>query len=187
MIKNDDQIEIPLSKRKMTLLLIGALAFVAIGLLFMISPPEVNHTNRRAALFNPVFLLFIGSASVLFFGFCAVFFSIKLFDKKQGLIINQKGIIDNSSGLSVGLVLWSDIQKIEIITVNNQKFIMFILKKPQDYLNKITNQLKRKGMEINLKLYGAPISISANFLQTNAKDLYELLIEKWEEFKKEND
>lgn len=186
MNKVNEQIEIPLSKVKITLLFFGALAFVALGLGFMISPPEINHSNRRAAFLNPVFLFFIGAISVLFFGFCAVFTFRKLLDKNPGIIINQKGFIDNSSGLSVGLVLWLDIQKIEIFTVNNQKFLMFILKNPQDYLNKATNKLKKKSMEINYKWYGSPICISANSLKTNTKDLHRLLTEKMKEYKKEN-
>ncbi len=185
MNKLNEQVEIPLSKVKIALLFLGASAFLVIGLWLMISSPEVNHSNRRAAFFNPVFLFFTGSVSVLFFGFCAVYTFKKLFDIKPGLIINQKGLIDNSSG-STGLILWSEIQKIEIFTVNNQKFIRFILKDPQNYLNKITDKLKRKGMEINYKWYGSPISISANSLKTDTEDPHRLLIEKMKEDKKEN-
>lgn len=184
MIKNDKQIEIPLSKIKMILMFIGALAFIAIGMWFIIDPPEMSYRSGRRAIFgNPDFLFIIGVISILFFGFVAVFIFKKLFDKKAGLIINQKGIVDNSSGLSIGLILWSDIQGIETIKVNNQKFIMLILKNPQNYLDKVTNKLKRKGMEVNCKWYGSPISISANTLQINHKDLYTLLSEKMKQYK----
>lgn len=182
----DEQIEIPLSKVKIMMLFCGAVAFVLIGLWLMISPPEVNQSSRRAFFFNPGFLFFIGLISVLFFGFCAVFIFKKLFDTKPGLIINQKGFIDNSSVMSAELVLWSDIKEIKIITINNQKIIMVILNNPQDYLNKVTNKLKKKGMEINYKWYGAPISISANSLQTKDKDLYKILLEKMQQYKNEN-
>lgn len=184
MIKNDKQIEIPLSKIKMILMFIGALAFIAIGMWFIIDPPEMSYCSGRRVIFgNPGFLFIIGVISILFFGFVAVFIFKKLLDKKAGLIINQKGIIDNSSGLSIGLILWSDIQGIETIKVNNQKFIMLILKNPQNYLDKVTNKLKRKGMEVNCKWYGSPISISANTLQINHKDLYTLLSEKMKQYK----
>ncbi|MDQ0592410.1 hypothetical protein QFZ37_000779 [Chryseobacterium ginsenosidimutans] len=186
MNKIDEQIEIPLSKVKITMLFCGALAFILIGLWFMISPPEVNHSNRRAVFFNPVFLFFIGLISVLFFGCCTVFIFRKLFDTKPGLIINQNGIIDNSSGLSAELVLWSDIKEIKIITIHNQKLIMVILNNPHDYLNKVTNKLKKKGMEINYKWYDAPISISANSLQTNYKDLHRILLEKMQQYRNGN-
>lgn len=84
------------------------------------------------------------------------------------------------------MVLWSEIKEIKIITINNQKLIMFILDNPQDYLNKVTNKLKKKGMEINYKWYGAPISISANSLQTNYKDLHKIFLEKMQQYKNEN-
>jgi hypothetical protein len=186
MNKLDEQIEIPLSKVKMTMLLIGAITFFVIGLIFIICTPSEfgNTSGRYAYVKNPIFHVVVGSVLVLFFGFCAVFIFRKLFDTKPGLIINQKGFIDNSSGLSAELVLWSDIKEIKIITINNQKLIMFILNNPQDYLNKVTNKLKKKGMEINYKWYGAPISISANSLQTNYKELYRILLEKMQQYKK---
>lgn len=178
----DKQIEIPLSKVKMTLLFIGALGFVAIGLWFMISPPE-SHSNRRILLSNPIFLFFIGAISVLFFGVCALFICKKLFDKKPGLIINEKGITDNSSALSLGLVLWVDIEGIKTVSANNQKFIILTLNNPQDYLGKVRNSLKAKSLKVNYKWYGSPICISANSLQINHQELHKLLLDKMAEFK----
>ena len=94
-----------------------------------------------------------------------------------------QGIIDNSSGVSAGVVLWSDIEEIKISKVMSQKFLMFIVKNPQDYIDKVTNPLKKKTVEMNYKSFGSPISISANSLQTNFDSLYKLLTEKMEEYK----
>lgn len=175
----DDQIEIPLSKTKMFLTLIGALAFVGIGFWFLIYPPKVN----VPFLGNPITIFITGLASVLFFGLVAVVVFRKLSDKKAGLIINREGILDNSSGVSAGLVLWTDIEKIEVRKVVNQKFLMVMVKNPEDYIRIVTNPLKRKGIQINYKSYGSPIFISANSLQTNFDKLYDVLIEKMKEYK----
>ena len=175
----NEQIEIPLSKKKMTLTLLGSVIFVGIGTWFLINPPKINNP----ILGNPTVIFIAGLASILFFGLAAVTVFRKLSDKNAGLIINRQGIIDNSSGVSAGLVLWTDIEKIKISQVMGQKFLMFMVKNPQEYLDKATNPLKRKGMEMNYRSYGSPISISANSLQTNFDELYNLLTEKLKEHK----
>jgi len=174
-----EQIEIPLSKKKILLILFGAVAFVVIGVFFVINPSMFISTVAR----NSTIIFIAGLASVLFFGLCAIFAFRKLFDKKVGLAINREGIIDNSSGVSAGLVLWSDIKEIEICSVAGQKFLMIIVKNPQDYIDKFTSPLKRKAMEMNYKTYGSPISISANSLQTNFDKLHNLLTEKLKEYR----
>jgi hypothetical protein len=175
----EEQIEIPLSKTKLLLTLLGSLLFVALGLWLLINPPESNHW-----LFgNSTVIIITGLASVIFFGLAAVTIFRKFSDKNPGLTINRQGIIDNSSGASAGLIPWTDIQEIKISQVMNQKFLMFIVSNPEDYLEKVTNPLKRNAMKINYKTYGSPISISSNALQTNFDDLHKLLINKMNEYK----
>lgn len=178
-MKQDEQIEIALSKKKMVLTLFGAIVFIIIGIWLLTKSPKISNP-----LFgNPTFILITGIVAVLFFGSIAVTIYRKLSDKKPGLIINRQGIIDNSSGVSAGLIPWSDIQEIKIVKVANQKFIMIIVKNPQDYLDSVTNPLKRNAMKANFKFYGSPISISSGSLQTNLNNLYQLLIEKMIEYK----
>jgi len=173
-----EQIEIPLSKKKMLLTFFGAIVFVGLGVLFMISPSMFVTTIFR----NPTIIFIAGLASVLFFGLVSVTVFRKLSNKKAGLVINKQGIIDNSSGVSAGLVLWSDIEDIKVSNVMGQKFLMFIVKNPQDYIDKVANPLKRKTVEMNYKSFGSPISISANSLQTNFDNLYNLLTEKRKDY-----
>lgn len=178
-MKQVEQIEIPLSKKKMVLTLLGGTIFVILGILFVTNPEKYTSVVIR----NPTIVFISGLASILFFGLVAVTVIRKLSDKKAGLIINRDGIIDNSSGVSAGLVLWSDIEEIKVSQVMNQNFLMLIVKHPQDYLAKVSNPLKRKGMEMNYRSYGSPISISANSLKTNFDELYNLLAEKLKEYK----
>jgi hypothetical protein len=174
-----EQIEIPLSKKKILLILFGAIAFVVIGVFFLINPSMFVTSAAR----NPTFIFIVGFASVLFFGLCTIVAFRKFFDKKVGLVINREGIMDNSSGVSAGLVVWSDIKEIKTYSVSGQKFLMFIVKNPQDYIDKEANPLKRKAIEMNFKIYGSPISIAANSLQTNFDNLHNLLTEKMKEYK----
>ena len=175
----EEQIEIPLSKTKMILTFLGSIMFVGLGLWFLINPPKSNHW-----LFgNPTVIFITGIASVIFFGLVAITIFRKFSDKKPGLTINRQGIFDNSSGVSAGLIPWTDIQEIKISQVMSQKFLMFIVSNPEDYLEKVTNPLKRNAMKMNYKTYGSPISISSNALQTNFDDLHKLLIDNMKEYK----
>jgi len=184
MTKLDEQIEIPLSKLKIALMLIGSVIIFALGFWMVLHVPSLNTRGfKRYFLGNPMFFLIVGIALGLFSGLLITILVRKLLDKKPGLIINKHGITDNSSGLSGGLILWSEIEKIIVVTANRQKFIMFILSNPQDYLSKVKNIYKRKGMQLNYKIYNAPIGISANSLQISSDKLYKLLLNKMEEYK----
>lgn len=178
MTKNE-QIEIPLSKQKMILTILGSIVFVGLGIWFLINPPKISNP----IIGNPTLIFIIGLASILFFGLVAVTMFRKFSDKKPGLIISRQGITDNSSGVSAGLIPWTDIQEIKVSQVMSQKFLMFIVSNPQDYLDKVKNPLKRNAMKMNYKTYGSPISISSNALQTNFDDLQKLLVEKMNEYK----
>ncbi len=175
----DEQIEISLSKQKMILTLLGSIVFVGLGIWFLINPPKISNPIFG----NPTLIFIVGLASILFFGLVAVTIFRKFSDKKPGLIISRHGITDNSSGVSAGLIPWSDIQEIKISQVMSQKFLMLIVNNPQDYLDKVTNPLKRNAMKMNYKTYGSPISISSNALRTNFNELQNLLLEKMNEYK----
>lgn len=69
----EQQIEITLSKRKLTLMLIGSIAFIAAGLWFLIKPPVINNSIFG----NPTLIFLSGIASILFFGLCAFYLTIK--------------------------------------------------------------------------------------------------------------
>ncbi|NJM80955.1 MAG: hypothetical protein HC854_17505 [Flavobacterium sp.] len=60
---NSTPIEIPLSKKKMIVSLLGCLAFCAIGILFIFKSTQFD---------NPVFVQIIGGIALLFFGAIAI-------------------------------------------------------------------------------------------------------------------
>jgi len=169
-----EQIEIPLSKLKLSLMLAGSIAFVALGAWFIMKPKEISMQGVHA---SPVQIFIVGIVSILFFGLCTTFIFKKIIDNTPGLVINNNGINDNSGGTSVGLILWKDIKEIKELTVANQNFIMIIVNNPDEYINKENSFIKRKTMEINYKTYQSPISISANGLKCNFDELYKIIVD----------
>ncbi|MGZ8538202.1 MAG: STM3941 family protein [Flavisolibacter sp.] len=118
---------------------------------------------------------------MLFFGLCAYFFSRKLPDNKPGLIIDDTGLVDNSGGLSAGDILLSDIEEISVMQIQKQKMIMIYVINPQDYIDRQTSFLKRKGMQLNYKTYGTPISITSTGLKTTFDELYQAITNNFHE------
>ncbi|MEL1245827.1 STM3941 family protein [Flavobacterium sp. DGU11] len=174
-----EPVVIQLSKGKLALLLIGSIIFVIIGVWILVSGP----VSSNVLLDNPIVKYGAGIASILFFGFIAVAYIVKLFDTRPGLIIDEKGITDNASGVSAGFIPWGDVRHIYTTQVMNQKFIMIGVNNPEDYINRQAKFLKKKAMNYNFKNYGSPISITPNGLKMDFENLLSALNTKWEENK----
>lgn len=163
-------VEIELSKKKTLLLIAGAIVFVVIGVLFVIKPEEFITSINRSRTLTTV----LGALSVLFFGACGIYGATKLFDKRAGLIIDENGITDNSNATSVGLISWDDIVSIETQQFNKTRFLLIIVKNPEEYIERVTG-LKRQLLKSNMRYYGTPISITSTTLKYNFDDLEQLL------------
>ena len=169
-------IEIPLSKNKLAGMLVGAIAFVGVGLWFIIAPPPISNPYFG----SPTRLLFLGVIAILFFGVGAIYIIRKLQDKRPGLIMDQLNLVDRSSGASAGPILWSDIVNIEVVQIHRQRLIVLEVKNPEYYINKQTSVVKRRMMQANYKMFGSPISITPNTLQIKFDDLMKLLTNGWQ-------
>jgi len=163
-----DEKIIALSKNKLILLVAGSCVFVAFGLwMLSISAAEIESHRRYN---DPLFVHGFGLIAALFFGSCGAFGIKKLFDKKPGLVFNSIGIIDNSSGVSAGLIPWSEISGFDIYEVHKQKMLVIFLKNPEKYIE-MGNTIKRHINKVNFKLCGSPIVITSNALQINFDEL----------------
>ncbi|MES2772931.1 MAG: STM3941 family protein [Bacteroidota bacterium] len=174
-----ETIEIPLSKKKLAALLVASIVFVALGLWFVISPPDFDGPLFR----NPTLVRIIGVASFLFFSLAGFVGIRKLMDKRPGLIIDTTGITDNASGVSAGHIPWSDIVAIQSTEVFNQKFLIVLVKNPDHYIERQASVIKRKGMQMNYKQYGSPISISASTLKCNFDELKNTLQKQLDKYR----
>ncbi|NDI99817.1 hypothetical protein GWA97_12075 [Flavobacterium sp. LaA7.5] len=158
------EIEIPRSRQKIILLILSSLLFIAAG--YWISFEIADEQTRL----HPLFAIFIGVLSIIMGIISSIYSLMSLFNRKHSLIINDKGIIDNSSGVSVGLIKWSDIINIEITRVKSTKFILLFVQNPEQYINN-SKSFKRFLLKSNHKMYGTPLSISSTSLQYNFEDL----------------
>lgn len=175
-----ETISIPLSKRKLAMILAGSLLFVVAGIYFLITPA----TFTSPVMPNETITFIIGGLAILFFGFCALYAVKKLFDDNPGLVIDDYGITDNSGGLSAGIVPWNEIDGIDVAQVQNQRFILIMVNNPEKYIDAQKGGIRKRMMKVNYRMYNTPICISPNGLQTNFDDLYKTLKNSYRAVKK---
>ncbi|MDN4013388.1 STM3941 family protein [Chryseobacterium gambrini] len=163
-------IEIKGSKTKIMLLLSASLIFILIGIFLAVDP------NKFASVIfkNEIFIRIVGILTIIFFGFCSIILIKSSLVQKFNLIINEKGIIDNSSYTSVGMIFWKDITSIKSINIMSTKFLIINVKDPSKYLNS-QRGTKKKLLERTCKIYGTPISISSNTLVYNFDELEKII------------
>lgn len=166
-----DEKVIELSKNKIILLILGSCVFVALGA-WLLSLDETTIQAQRQ-FSNPLLVHGIGLVSIVFFGACGAFGIKKLLDKKPGLVFNNSGVIDNSSGVSAGLIPWSEITGAEIYEIHKQKMLIIKVRNPQKYIER-GGTLKQTLNKANHKMCGSPIAITSNALKINFSELLEL-------------
>lgn len=177
-------IEIALSKTKLTKLLVFSIIFLIAGLWLIISNPQISNP-----VFNHPITKAIGGYGGAIMGLWGIyFFAKKLIDKRPGLVISDEGIYDNASAFHFGLIPWADIsqiyeQTVQVSMASKQRFITIGLINPDKYISRETNFLKRKLLMANAKSYGSPIHISTNGLKTEHNELMNLVDEFFKKYK----
>ncbi|EHB56690.1 MULTISPECIES: STM3941 family protein [Paenibacillus] len=155
-------------KPKVTKILLGSLFFVALGI-FML----------YAGLADRLIVLVIaGFICTVFFGAMLVFSTSKLVQRKPALVINDEGIIDRSSYVSVGAIPWNEIKSIDIYQVMNERFIGIEVHHPDEILARLP-EWKQKLMRMNKRMTNATVHLSASGLSCNLNELFLTLYRRW--------
>lgn len=174
-----ETINIKLSKSKIALSIIASLLFIIFGISFIINPYKFTTILIK----NILLIRLIGIITILFFGLALITLVRKLlFDKNLGIIINEEGIIDNSSFVGVGLIRWEDIISIEKRKVGSTRFLLIFINNPELYITK-SNKIKARLLRANFTSYGTPISISSNFVNYSFTKLEVTILNSFEKYK----
>lgn len=148
---------IPASVRRVSLMLIGSIAFVAAGVGFLIV-----HTSLKADI--------AGAVAVPFFGFCAVLLAARLIKRTPELVITNEGL----SHRSCGTVSWEQISHVAIRTIRvrttSQRMIEVVLHDPSAYLA-TAPRLARVTANANMRMGYSPYNISANTMPASLEQV----------------
>lgn len=97
----------------------------------------------------------------IFFGYGFFFFVKKAKSKKEILIVDEKGITDNSTSLALGFIPWKDIEDIYIDSVMGNQFIEIVLNNEEYYIQKLRG-IKKQAVLVNKKMGHQVVCITLN-------------------------
>jgi hypothetical protein len=140
----------PLAKRRVWTMLAGSLAFVAVGVFFLIAHSTVKMTVA-------------GALAVPFFGFCAVLIIQRLRRDRPELVLDDAGV----EHVRLGRFGWNEIAAVRIreqrVRNTSQRFIELVLHDPGAYLARAP-KLVRSTASMNARLGFGPAGMATNTL-----------------------
>mgnify|MGYP001803511383 CR=1 FL=1 len=175
MERDRNTFHIRLDKTKIILLLIGCSIFSFLGFWFF---SNLDFTGVSSNNF-PFHIRILGLLTMVFSCIAGFFWARKAIDVKDGLKIDESGITDNSSAISIGHIPCEEITGFETTQVASTKFISIYLKDPLKYIQKAKGSLIRKVMKANYKYYGTPIAINPTSLKIQLSELEKLIEDEW--------
>ena len=93
-------------------------------------------------------------------------------DALPGLVLDSRGITDNSNRVAAGFIPWDQITAIKIGTIKGQRFLTIEVADPQAFIAR-SGPLLRLVHTMNVHLCGSPINISSNSLKISFDELYD--------------
>ena len=157
--------------KRFRMLMLGflSLVFVLLGVLF-----TVLSINGEATLWIGV----VGVITLLFFGWCGIYYVKEFINRRPALIISDEGIIDRSSYLGAGLVKWEDIKEFNLYTFSGQAFLGITTYDPHLIIQRTSGARKLlNGM--NKSLVDAQVNIPVKNLACPVETIFEEIERRW--------
>jgi hypothetical protein len=174
-----NSIEIPFSKWKLLLAVVASTLFVVLGVFLLFIWSE------EAGSSNPMAKKITGGILIVFFGAISAVGFVKMLSKKCALLINNEGILDNTTASSFGLIKWENITGFKIEEMMSRKYLVIQVNNGEEMLEKSKGML-RKTMKMNFSMYLTPYAIPSTVVNYKLIDLVEILETQLEERQKAN-
>lgn len=175
------RVEIYTSKKKSILLLIASIAFVALGIWFLMEADNLSGWSTR----NPIFTGGVGIASILFFGFEILIAIKRLIKSEIALIIDPVGLNVNPKKSLTEFIKWHDILGFQEIKIQSTRIVIIGVKNPEYWLEREVNVIRKKLMQFNINSYNSPFNIAAAGLDISSDELIKELNSYFEKYKNE--
>ena len=166
------KVVVPLSKSKMSFLLALSALFAIVGYWLFGMGATAIQSGRRYN--EPWFVHAIGIASMVLGGLGATAIARKLIDPSPGLVLDARGLTDNTSAMSAGLIPWSDIAGFETRRIQNQRILYVLLNDPNAFVSKF-GPIKRALFNANSRFGSSPVAITSTALSVDFDELATLV------------
>jgi hypothetical protein len=173
-------INIPLSKNKLTWIIIGSIVFISISAFMFLKADWIGEDNPAIKIISK----YGGMVGVLFFIFTLLQAIKKIKTDSVGLSITMEGFFDNSNAANLGLISWKDIIGFREWTFEGTKSLIVLVDNPNQYIDMTTNFITKKMLQANHKGCGSPIVVSATSLSISYDQLKEYIIDGYANYHK---
>lgn len=102
-------------------------------------------------------------------GLCVSFFLWRLLSPEPAVIINDTGLFDNASAISVGLIPWPEISRVQLSSFQNKSYLAVYVDDLGKYLRR-ANRVKRVIMRANQAMAGTAITIPIYVLSISSEE-----------------
>lgn len=150
---------------KTFLLILGAMGFVALGVWTI--------AGNGFDLFEKI----VGGIGILFFGAAIPIGVKKLINNENALELNHGNLIIEPDSNKRLVIPWEKIVGFGEVRIEGVKFITINVSKPEEWMNREQNAVKKKLMQFNNLKYQTPFNIGSGGLNISHKKLLGLLIE----------
>lgn len=144
----------------------------------------VYYFGQSQSFINTTVINIVAVIIFLFFLVVSGTYIINLRNKEAGLRVDRTGIYDNLSSISVGLIPWKDINRIEVVKTNATKLILVHVKKPKKYIDSAKNSAVKRLLNQNFELQKTPICINAGILTKPINEVEDVLKQNYQRFVK---
>ncbi len=151
------------NKLKTVVLFAVALAFVALGIWMFVA---VDSRPKMPSAFIKGTAL----TAIVFFGLAAVLIFIQFFDDKPALILNEKGIYNNTNFTANQTIPWNEIIEIETAQIKRSFILLVYVVEPNKYIQE-KKGFKKILMQLNHKTYSTPLSITTQNIKCTFNEL----------------
>lgn len=171
----ESKLMIEQSKKGTALYIAGALVMAAAcAVLTVIDFRKLGNVSAISALIDIpivyVVLKVILGAGIIFFGYAGFILMKRAKNKTILLQADDQGVTDNSSAISFGFIPWTDVKRVYLGEMMGNVFIELELVDVDKYLSKVGG-LKRKSIEMNLKMGHQAVCITLNSTGRNPQEV----------------
>ena len=135
---------------------------------------------------NVLIMKLLGIAATVYFLLCLLVLGKRVLQVKPLLTITEESIIDSSAALSLGEILFSEIEKFEIINLYGQRSIGIVPVNTEQFLERLTKS-QQKNAKLCLERGYPPVSLRVDTAKDmTIEDIFTLLEKRLADYKRKN-
>ena len=132
---------------------------------------------------NVLVMKLLGIAATAYFLLCLVVLVKRALNKKPLLVITDESVVDSSLALSLGKILFSEVERFEIVNVYGQRTIGIVPVDTEQFMERLTKTQKQNA-KLCLERGYPPVSLRVDTAKDmTIEDIFALLQKRLEVYK----